>query len=100
MKAGNWVHDNWDMVGGLAFLPKEEDERVYPQAPYEDIVDDVVRYEKTGELKIVKSAEEKYRELLKKFPEIDFAEIVLYEQDDETKGAKELACSAGVCEIV
>mgnify|MGYP001588607489 FL=1 len=100
MKAGNWVHDNWDMVGGLAFLPKEEDERVYPQAPYEDIVDDVVRDEKTGELKIVKSAEEKYRELLKKFPEIDFAEIVLYEQDDETKGAKELACSAGVCEIV
>ena len=35
LKVGNWVYENWDMVGGLSFLPK--DDHIYKLAPYEEI---------------------------------------------------------------
>ena len=79
LQVANWVYANWDMIGGLSFLPRSN--HVYRLAPYEEIT------------------KEKYDELVKKFPEIDFAKLVLYEYEDETKGAKELACVAGVCEV-
>lgn len=75
----HWVYDRWAMVGGLSFLPRED--YVYELAPYEEIT------------------KEKYEELVKSFPEVDFAQIVLYERDDSTEGAKELACMGGTCEI-
>ncbi|PIP73529.1 MAG: ribonucleoside-triphosphate reductase [Candidatus Lloydbacteria bacterium CG22_combo_CG10-13_8_21_14_all_47_15] len=80
LKVGNWVYEHWDIVGGLSFLPKED--HVYKLAPYEEIT------------------KEKYEELDAAFPELDFSKIVLYEYDDHTEGAKELACVAGTCEIV
>lgn len=79
-KVGHWVYDNWDIVGGLSFLPK--DDHVYKLAPYEEI------------------SEEKYEQRVAAFPELDFSKIVLYEYDDRTEGSKELACVAGTCEIV
>ncbi len=79
LKVGTWVYDNWDMVGGLSFLPKSD--HVYQLAPYEEIT------------------KERYEQMAKNFPEIDFSKIVLYEYDDRTTGSKELACSAGTCEI-
>jgi len=77
---GNWIYENWDIVGGLSFLPR--DDHVYKLAPYEEI------------------SKEKYNALAAAFPDIDFSKIVLYEYDDTTEGAKELACVAGTCEIV
>jgi len=53
----------------------------YALAPYEEI------------------SKEKYNELYAKMPKIDFSQILLYEKEDTTQGAKELACVAGVCEI-
>lgn len=79
LKAGSWVYENWDMVGGLSFLPRND--HVYRLAPYEEIT------------------EEKYNELASKFPKIDFSKLVLYEYDDQTQGSKELACVAGLCEV-
>ncbi|MBI4128013.1 MAG: ribonucleoside-triphosphate reductase [Parcubacteria group bacterium] len=79
LKVGNWVYENWDLVGGLSFLPR--DEHVYQLAPYEEIT------------------RERYEELARAFPEIDFSEVVAYEYEDETTGSKELACVAGTCEI-
>lgn len=76
---GNWVYENFDIVGGLSFLPRND--FVYQLAPYEAIT------------------EERYNELASKFPTIDFAKLVLYEYDDETVGAKEYACVGGACEI-
>lgn len=76
---GNWVYEHWDMVGGLSFLPRED--HVYALAPYEEIT------------------EARYNEIKATFPDIDFSQILLYEKDDETKGAKTLACVSGVCEI-
>lgn len=79
LRVGQWVYDNWDIVGGLSFLPRSE--HVYKLAPYEEITKD--EYEKRAE----------------NFPEIDFSKIVQYEYDDQTEGAKELACVSGTCEI-
>jgi len=79
IKTLNWLYENWDMLGGLSFLPRTD--HVYQLAPYEEI------------------SEERYNELMAKQPEIDFSNIVAYEKEDETAGAKELACVSGVCEI-
>lgn len=75
----NWVYKNWDIVGGLSFLPRED--HIYAMAPYEEITKDV------------------YDMMIEKMPEIDFSQILLYEKDDETQGSKELACMGGKCEI-
>ena len=79
LAVANWVYDNWDIIGGLSFLPRSE--HVYQLAPYEEIT------------------EERYHDLAKRWEGIDFSKIVSYEKMDETQGAKELACVSGVCEI-
>ena len=75
----DWIYKNWDMTGGLSFLPRNN--HVYALAPYEAI------------------DKERYKELAANFPAIDFSQIVLYERDDQTQGSKEAACVAGLCEI-
>ncbi|MDB5194297.1 MAG: oxygen-sensitive ribonucleoside-triphosphate reductase, ribonucleoside-diphosphate reductase alpha [Parcubacteria group bacterium] len=75
----NWLYENWDMIGGLSFLPR--DNHVYQLAPYEEI------------------DETRYNELMKRFDNIDFSKIVTYEISDETEQKKELACVGGVCEV-
>lgn len=79
LKVANWIYDNWNIVGGLSFLPK--DNHVYQLAPYEEI------------------EEETYLEMSKQFENIDFSKIVTYEKEDETEVKKELACVAGLCEV-
>lgn len=76
----NWLYENWDMIGGLSFLPRTE--HVYALAPYEEI--DEARYNKMAAV----------------YPQIDFSQIIIYEKEDDTQGAKELACVSGVCEII
>lgn len=76
----DWVYNNWLYVGGLSFLPK--DETVYELAPYEEITAD------------------EYERLASEFPEIDYAAILGWEQEDNTIGAKEFACVGGSCEII
>lgn len=80
LEVGNWVFKNWDIIGGLSFLPK--DTHIYPLAPYE---------------KITKGA---FNTLSRKFPRLDFSKLSEYEKSDNTEGAKELACQGGLCEIV
>ncbi len=75
----NWLYNNWDMVGGLSFLPRSN--HVYKLAPYEEI------------------NAERYEELAKELAHIDFSQIVTYERQDKTELAKELACASGLCEI-
>ena len=79
LRVGNWVYENWEMIGGLAFLPRFD--HVYRLAPYEEIT------------------RERYQELMVAFPKIDFAKLLLYEQEDNTAVVKELACVSGTCEI-
>jgi ribonucleoside-diphosphate reductase alpha chain len=75
----HWLYENWDIVGGLSFLPR--DNHVYQLAPYEEI------------------DEHRYNELQKRFQDIDFSKIMTYEIADETEVKKELACVGGVCEV-
>ncbi|MSR78773.1 MAG: ribonucleoside-triphosphate reductase [Candidatus Taylorbacteria bacterium] len=76
----NWLYEHWDIVGGLSFLPR--DNHVYQLAPYEAI------------------DEKTYIEMARRLAHIDFSKIITYEKQDETEVRKELACVAGVCEVV
>ncbi len=76
----NWLYENWDIVGGLSFLPR--DNHVYQLAPYEAI------------------DEKTYIAMAERLAHIDFSKIITYEKQDETEVRKELACVAGVCEVV
>ena len=75
----DWIQKNWEIIGGLSFLPRFE--HIYRLAPYETI------------------DKKKYDELSASFPSIDYAKLVTYEHVDETEQKKELACAGGVCEI-
>lgn len=79
LEVANWLYNNWNILGGLSFLPRED--FAYRLAPYEEI------------------SKEQYEALISVLPKIDFSQILLYEQEDETQGAKELACVSGVCEV-
>lgn len=74
-----WVERNWDIIGGLSFLPREH--HVYRLAPYEAI--DKATYER----------------LVAAFPKIDYAKLVTYERTDGTEQAREMACAGGTCEV-
>lgn len=74
-----WVQKNWDIVGGLSFLPRSN--HVYRLAPYEEI------------------DKKKYAHLKENFPEIDYSKLITYEHEDETEQKKEMACVGGTCDI-
>lgn len=77
---GDWVYRHWDSVAGVSFLPHSD--HSYQQAPYQEC-----------------SAEE-YGALLARMPAFDWEQLARFEQDDSTVNTKELACSAGVCEVL
>lgn len=78
LAVGAWVYENFDICGGLSFLP--HDGGTYKQAPYEAI--DQARYEKM---------------LANQPKNVDWNSMK--EEDDLTTGSQELACVGGVCEI-
>jgi ribonucleoside-diphosphate reductase alpha chain len=80
IQVANWVYANWEIVGGLSFLPRSN--HVYRLAPYESI------------------SKEQYEALVARLPKIDYSKLYAYERQDETELKKELACVSGVCEIV
>jgi ribonucleoside-triphosphate reductase len=81
MDVGSWVYKHFDEVSGISFLPFSE--HTYQQAPYQDINED------------------EYKEFLTKMPKnVDWSLLREFEKEDTTSGGRELACTAGVCEIV
>ncbi|MDO8590381.1 MAG: ATP cone domain-containing protein [bacterium] len=74
-----WVYENWDLVGGLSFLPRSN--HVYKLSPYEAIT------------------KERYEEIKKRLGDLDFSKIFTYEKEDETEVKRELACVGGLCEV-
>ena len=78
---GAWCWENFSYLSGVSFLPFSD--HTYQQAPYQDI--DKATYEK----------------LTKKMPSsIEWQKLQDFEKEDNTKGSQELACTAGVCELV
>jgi len=81
MDVGSWVYEHFDEVSGISFLPFSE--HTYKQAPYQDIDEDT------------------YNELLTQMPKsVNWEKLREYEKEDTTSGGRELACTAGVCEVV
>ncbi len=80
IEVANWLYKNWEILGGLSFLPR--DNHVYQLAPYEAC------------------DENRYNEMSKRMQNIDFSKIMSYEKNDETDVKKELACAGGTCEVV
>ena len=77
LEVAAWVYKHFDDIGGIAFLPHSD--HVYKQAPYQEITKD------------------EYGGLVKSMPKIDWDKFI--ETSDNVEGAKELACSGGVCEV-
>jgi len=80
-EVGNWVFEHFDEVSGIAFLPHSE--HTYQQAPYQDIT------------------KEQYNEWIERMPKnVDWSLLSVYETEDETTSAQDLACVAGACDVV
>jgi len=79
LKIGTWLWENFNDVSGVSFLPVEE--HTYLQAPYEKI------------------DAEQYEMLYAQMPKVDWSNIVLKEDDDQTIGNQTLACTGNNCEI-
>jgi ribonucleoside-diphosphate reductase alpha chain len=79
LKVGAWVYDHFEDLVGVSFLPY--DGGSYTLAPYETVT------------------EEQYNKMVAELPEIDWSKLPKYELDDNTEGAKTLACVGNSCEI-
>lgn len=80
LAVGDWVYNNFDDVGGVSFLPHTD--HVYQQAPYTEC------------------SEAEYEVLAGKMPTVAWSKLQEFEREDATTGTKELACTAGACEIL
>ena len=80
LQVAQWIWENFDICSGISLLPVSD--HVYQQAPYEDI------------------DEAKYTELLSSMPKnVNWNDLVYFEQEDNTTGSQELACVGNACEI-
>ena len=82
MDVGAWVYANFDVASGVSFLPFSD--HIYQQAPYQDIEPD------------------DYLEWMDRmsYVNLDWSRLTDFEREDNTTGSRELACTAGVCEVV
>lgn len=79
MEIGQWMWANFDSVSGISFLPRAD--HVYKQAPYEAI------------------DEETYTKMVEEMSHLDWSDLSLLEDEDQTVGSQELACVGTSCEI-
>ncbi len=78
---GDWIYKNFDSISGISFLPY--DDHIYAQAPYQPC--DVETYEAAV------AAQPKT---------VDWADLISFENEDNTAGTQTYACSGDVCEVV
>lgn len=69
-----WVWSHWKFIGGLSFLPKEDGNHSYVQAPYEEIT------------------KEEYEKAKAETPDLNFSTFI--EHDDMTDVNSEFACTS------
>jgi ribonucleoside-diphosphate reductase alpha chain len=83
MDVGAWVYKHFDIMSGVAFLPRQGGHS-YKQAPYEEITP------------------AQYDDLLAKMPKnVNWSDLSSHESDDDSVNHREYACtSSGSCEIV
>lgn len=81
-KVREWVWDHLRDITGVTFLPYADEDHVYAQAPYQEI------------------DQETYERLVSEFPVVRWEDLPFYEHEDATLGSQELACVAGMCDVV
>jgi ribonucleoside-diphosphate reductase alpha chain len=79
LTVAEWVYRNWEIVGGLSFLPASD--HVYQLAPYEKITKD------------------EYEKRVSALSNLDLSLLSEYERTDHTRPQAELACSGVSCEL-
>ncbi|MCZ0981893.1 hypothetical protein O1L60_31275 [Streptomyces diastatochromogenes] len=80
-EVGEWVWEHLDEISGVSFLPHSD--HTYQQAPYEEC------------------SREAYEGLMARMPAtLHWEDLPFWETEDSTTGSQELACTAGVCEVV
>jgi ribonucleoside-diphosphate reductase alpha chain len=79
MDVGAWCYRNFDILSGVSFLPRADDNHSYEVAPYEEIT------------------KEEYSAIPRMKP-INWESVI--EHDDNTVGSQELACTGDKCEIL
>lgn len=79
LEVAAWVYRHFDEVSGVSFLPNTD--HVYRQAPYQD------------------ATKEQYDNMVNVMP-VNVNWSMLKEDTDLTEGSHNLACTAGVCEVV
>ena len=79
-EVAEWVWANWEIVGGISFLPHSD--HTYQQAPYTDCDD------------------ETYAKHKAELPVIDWSILSYYEKTDNTSSSQTLACVSGSCDLV
>jgi ribonucleoside-diphosphate reductase alpha chain len=79
LTVAEWVYRNWEIVGGLSFLPSSD--HVYQLAPYEKITQD------------------EYEKRLSALSNLDLSLLSEYEKVDNTQPQAELACTGVSCEL-
>lgn len=81
LDVGAWVWKHFSSVSGISFLPYSD--HVYRQAPYQEC------------------NAAKYQQAVETMPDkIDWARAAEFENEDNTRGNKTLACSGDTCEFV
>jgi len=79
LEVGAWVYKHFDQLAGVSFMPHSD--HSYRQPPYAECT------------------ENEYLALKARMPEFNWDELAKFEKDDATMNTKELACTAGVCEL-
>jgi ribonucleoside-diphosphate reductase alpha chain len=77
LAVGAWCYENFDILSGVSFLPRADDDHSYVAAPYEEIT-----REQHDDFSI---------------KPIDWS--LVEEVEDNTTSSQELACTADACEI-
>lgn len=80
LAVGHWVHEHFDDISGLSFLPA--DNGTYTYAPNEELT------------------EKEYQKRLEAFPQINWAKLTRYEKEDMTTSAQTPACTGELCERI
>lgn len=80
LEVGAWVYKHFHKLAGVSFLPHSD--HSYRQAPYQECT------------------EADYETLKARMPSFNWDELARFERDDSTVNTKELACTAGACELI
>ena len=80
LAVGAWVYEHFDAIAGVSFLPFSD--HSYRQAPYTEC------------------SQEEYENLKAIMPTFNWDDLSIFETEDKTTSARELACVSGSCDLL